>query len=108
MDLTVFKVKNDKKNKIAGSGIFEYRNLRDFEKVLFLEHNVNELIELLKRKNNHIKEVHEQLNRVIGEYEDSRQVKALKAEITSNHRVIAKYKALYAESIDQQNILIKK
>lgn len=103
MDLSQFKIKNDKNNGVVGSGIFEYRNLRDFEKVLFLEHNVNELIALLKRKNNHIKEVHEQLNRIIEEYEDSRQVKALKAEITSNQRVIAKYKNLYLELLNKQS-----
>jgi len=100
MDLKVFTEKNDMKNGVPGSGIFEYRNLRDFEKVLFLEHNVKELIDLLKRKNTHIIEVNEQLDRVIENYQESNQVKALKAEITNNLRLIKKYK-------DQVELLTK-
>lgn len=96
MDLKQFTEKNDKKNGNPGSGIFEYRNLRDYEKVLFLEHNVKELIELLKRKNNHILELNEQIDRVIDNYEDSKQVKALKAEITNNLRIIKKQKETIA------------
>jgi hypothetical protein len=92
MDLKIFTEKNDRKNGNVGSGIFEYRNLRDFEKVLFLEHNVTELIDLLKRKNNHILDLSLQLDRVIDNYEESRQVKALKAEISNNLRVIREHK----------------
>jgi hypothetical protein len=98
MDLQIFKEKNNNKAG-KGSGIFEYSNLRDFEKVLFLELNVKELIQLLKRKDNYIKEVLEQLDRVIEDNEESRQVKALKAEITNNQRVILKYKTLYQEQL---------
>lgn len=101
MDLQIFKEKNDYKTG-KGSGIFEYRNLRDFEKVLFLEHNVKELIELLKRKNKYISEVLDQLGRVIEDNEESRQVKALKAEITNNQRVIKKYKTLYQEQLEKK------
>ena len=101
MDLTYFKTKNDKNNKIAGSGIFEYRNLRDFEKVLFLEHQVKGLIDLLKRKNNHIVELNEQIDRIIENQEESKQVIALKAEITSNHRVIKKWKDMYKLKCDE-------
>ena len=96
MDLKVFTEKNDMKNGNPGSGIFEYRNLRDFEKVLFLEHNVKELIELLKRKNTHILELNDQINRIIENYEESRQITALKAEITNNLRIIKKHKETIA------------
>lgn len=96
MDLSKFKER-------SASDIFVYKNLRDFEKVLFLEHNVKELIKLLKRKNNFISELNEQLNKVIEEQEESKKVKALKAEITSNHRVISKYKKLLAEQIEKNS-----
>lgn len=89
MDLQIFKEKN---SEYSGSGIFEYRNLTDFEKILFLEHNVKELITLVKRKNNVIIEVTKQLDRVIEDYDESKQIKALKAEITNNLRNITKYK----------------
>lgn len=92
MDLSKFRTASD---------IFVYKNLRDFEKVLFLEHNVKELITLLKRKDNFIKEIQSQLDRVITEYEEGRQIKALKAEITSNQRVIAKYKKLLSYQIEK-------
>lgn len=93
MDLQSFKVKNDYAKGI-GSGIFEYQNLSDLEKVLFLEHNVTELIALLKRKNNAIKEMDEQMTRIIEDKEESKVVKALKAEITNNQRSIKQYKDL--------------
>lgn len=80
MDLKVFREKNDNKAG-KGSGIFEYRNLRDFEKVLFLEHNVKELIELLKLKDNYIKE-----------------------QITNNQRIILKYKTLYKEQLEKNKL----
>lgn len=92
MDLSKFR---------TASNIFVYKNLRDFEKVLFLEHNVKELIALLKRKDKFIKEVQDQLERVITEHEDNKQVKALRAEIANNHRVITKYKKLLAEQIEK-------
>jgi len=92
MELKNFRVKNDKKSGVVGSGIFEYRNLIDFEKVLFLEHNVKELIELLKRKDNHIKDLNEQLSRVIDENEESTKVKGLRHQITLNLETIRKYK----------------
>jgi len=92
MELKNFRVKNDKKNGVVGSGIFEYRNLIDFEKVLFLEHNVKELIELLKRKDNHIKDLNEQLSRIIDENEESTKVKGLRHQITLNLETIRKYK----------------
>jgi hypothetical protein len=96
MDLSHFRKKNDIKTG-EGSGIFEYRNLREFEKVLFLEHNVKELIELLKRKDEHIKK----LNDVIHNNEDSSKVKRMKQTITDNLATIKKYKTLY------ENLLIK-
>lgn len=100
MDLTVFKEKNDRKNGI-GSDIFEYRNLTDFEKILFLEHNVKELIELLKKKDNHIKELDAQFDRIILEYDETRQVKALKSQVTQNLAIIKKYKTLYLEQLNK-------
>lgn len=57
-----------------------------------MEHNVKELIALLKRKDNYIKELRDQLDRVIDNYDETKQIKALKAEITNNQRSIAKYK----------------
>ena len=101
MESNHFKIKNDRENKIAGSGIFEYRNLRDFEKLLFLEHQVKGLLDLLKRKNTHIGELNDQIDRIIANHEESKQVIALKAEITSNHRVIKKWKEMYQAKCDE-------
>ncbi len=103
MESNHFKIKNDRENKIAGSGIFEYRNLRDFEKLLFLEHQVKGLLDLLKRKNNHIVELGEQIDRIIENNEESKQVIALKAEITSNQRVIKKWKDMYQNKCDEKH-----
>lgn len=103
MDTDHFKIKNDKNNGVVGSGIFEYRNLRDFEKVLFLEHQVKGLLDLLKRKNNHIVELGEQIDRIIENNEESKQVIALKAEITSNQRVIKKWKNMYQNKCDEKH-----
>lgn len=103
MDLTIFKEKNDKDNGVVGSGIFEYRKLREFEKVLFLEHNVKELIGVIKRKNNHISEVESQLVRVIDDYEESKQVAELKRQVTLSQGLIKKYKDLYFKSLESKS-----
>ena len=86
---------------VHDSEIFVYKNLRDFEKILFLEHQVNELITLIKRKNKYIKELDEQLQRAIEFNEENRQIIALKAEITNNHRIIRKYKQLWQEELNK-------
>ena len=91
------------KYKRTASDIFVYKNLRDFEKVLFLEHNVSGLILLLKKKNKHIIELCQQIERIIEENEESKKILALKAEITNNQRVILKYKKLYQESINKND-----
>lgn len=101
MDLNFFRTKNDRKNKVEGSGIFEYRNLRDFEKVLFLEHQVKGLIDLLKRKNRYIVELNDQIDRVIENKEESKQVIALKSEVNSNLRIIKKWKDMYQAKCDE-------
>lgn len=105
MEQQIFKEKNDRVNGVEGSGIFQYRNLREFEKVLFLEHQVKGLIDLLKRKDNHIQEIMEQMDRVIEENSEGKKEKALKAEISSNHRVIVKWKTLYLELLDKQHLI---
>ena len=100
MDLKIFKKKNDKQTG-EGSDIFEYQRLRDFEKVLFLEYQVKELIVLLKRKDNHIKNLNIEMEKLIEDYVESKQVKSLKEQITANQKTIKKYKDLFNEQLQK-------
>jgi hypothetical protein len=92
MDLNQFKNAKDPNSEFNNSGIFKYNKLTFFEKVLFLEYNVRELIKLLKRKDSHIKSLEEQLQRSIDNYEESQKIKDLKNTVFHNERIIKKYK----------------
>lgn len=100
MDLTVFKEKNDRKNGI-GSDIFEYHNLTDFEKILFLEHNVNDLISLLKKKDSYIKQLQGKLENIKNERDPELHIARLKRENTRTQETIRKLKALNLEQLNK-------
>lgn len=82
--------------------MFNFFKKTDYEHRLFLQHQTKELLNLVKRKNNHIKALEEQIGRIIEGYTESMQLKALKAQITENQRVIKKYKDLYHEAISNK------
>lgn len=89
-------------SKGTGSGMFEFYNKTNFEKILFLQHQVTELVRVVAKKNSHIQKLEEQLGRAIEYNTESAKVTALKAQITHNNEVIKKYKTLYLESLNKK------
>ena len=112
MDLEQFKEPNDYA-KGKGSGIFQYGNLTTFEKMLFLQYNVTELITLLKRKNVHIKKLEEVIVRNFDEGyvkdielvdeddSDSARNRKLKAEIAKLHKLVDSQRKSYKKLLDK-------
>lgn len=63
------------------SDIFKYRNLTDFEKVLFLEKHVKELLQIAKDRGVEIGKLKAELDEAKYEQEDSTKVKNLRNQL---------------------------